>query len=209
MLVRSKVVPSAVQTGCSNGWRDTAQKLKGSRLKLAAGPFDLRAFAPADAPKASSLDHSLWVICSTRGQRHVTDAVVVRITYVQLVSAYRSVSKLSFVCACVDFYLCPLSRFARMYICSQRTVSRSTSTEDEEMGMTCDCMRTGTDFSGPFRYNAVCCKQPEANHMPRCSLRTPNDSLPPATPHTDPDHNTDRETKRGIQSQTCLPCQAA
>jgi hypothetical protein len=62
MFVRSKMVPSAVQTGCSKGWRDTAQKLKGSLLKLAPATPALRAFEPADAPKASSLAHSLWVI---------------------------------------------------------------------------------------------------------------------------------------------------
>ena len=63
MFVRSKIVPLAVQTGCSNGCNETAQKLKGSRLKLAPTLVDLRAFAPAAAPKASSEDHSLWVIC--------------------------------------------------------------------------------------------------------------------------------------------------
>lgn len=64
MLVRSNIVPSLVQTGCSKGWRDTAQKLNGRRLKLAPAPAfaDLRAFAPALAEKASSLDHSLCVI---------------------------------------------------------------------------------------------------------------------------------------------------
>lgn len=58
------MVPSAVQTGCWNGCSESAQKLKGSRLKLAPAPLlaPLRAFAPADAPNASSLDHSLWVI---------------------------------------------------------------------------------------------------------------------------------------------------
>jgi hypothetical protein len=62
MFVRSKIVPSAVQTGCSKGCSDTAQKLKGSLLKLAPATPALRAFEPADAPNASSLDHSLWVI---------------------------------------------------------------------------------------------------------------------------------------------------
>ena len=33
MFVRSKIVPSAVQTGWEKGWRETAQKLKGRRLK--------------------------------------------------------------------------------------------------------------------------------------------------------------------------------
>lgn len=64
MLVRSNVVPSAVQTGCSKGWRETAQKLKGRRLKEAPGRSVLRAFAPAEAPKASSLLHSECVICA-------------------------------------------------------------------------------------------------------------------------------------------------
>ncbi len=64
ILVRSNIVPSAVQTGCSNGCKETAQKLKGSRLKDAPAPAlaDLRALAPAEEPKASSEDHSLWVI---------------------------------------------------------------------------------------------------------------------------------------------------
>lgn len=66
MFVKSKMVPSAVQTGCSNGCSETAQKLKGSLLKLAPATPDLRALAPADAPKASSLDHSLWVIWDER-----------------------------------------------------------------------------------------------------------------------------------------------
>jgi len=66
MLVRSNMVPSVVQTGCSNGWSETAQKLNGNRLKLAPATPDLRAFAPADAPKASALDHSLWVIWRRR-----------------------------------------------------------------------------------------------------------------------------------------------
>ena len=95
MFVRSKIVPSAVHTGCSKGCNDTAQKLKGSRLKLAPAPefADLRALAPALAPKASSLDHSEWVICS-----EVSEALemVLRIeTYVQLISSwYLSVSLL-------------------------------------------------------------------------------------------------------------------
>jgi len=56
------MVPSTVQTGCSKGCRDTAQKLNGNLLKLAPATPVLRALEPADAPKASSLDHSLWVI---------------------------------------------------------------------------------------------------------------------------------------------------
>lgn len=62
MLVRSKMVPDAVHTGCEKGCSETAQKLKGSRLKLAPGPAILRAFAPALAENASSDDHSLCVI---------------------------------------------------------------------------------------------------------------------------------------------------
>jgi len=62
MFVKSRIVPSAVQTGCSKGCSETAQKLKGSRLKFAPKLLDLRAFAPAEAEKASSEDHSLCVI---------------------------------------------------------------------------------------------------------------------------------------------------
>jgi hypothetical protein len=51
-----------VHTGCSKGCNETAQKLNGRRLKLAPMLVALRAFAPAAAPKASSEDHSLWVI---------------------------------------------------------------------------------------------------------------------------------------------------
>jgi hypothetical protein len=32
MLVRSKIVPAGVQTGCANGCRESEQKLKGRRL---------------------------------------------------------------------------------------------------------------------------------------------------------------------------------
>ena len=56
--MRSKVVPLAVQTGCSKGCRDRAQKLKGSRLDARA----FSAFATLDpelAEKASSDAHSL------------------------------------------------------------------------------------------------------------------------------------------------------
>ncbi|KAH9832434.1 hypothetical protein Tdes44962_MAKER02098 [Teratosphaeria destructans] len=62
MLVKSNIVPSTVHTGWEKGWRDTAQKLNGNRLKLAPVFVFCRAFAPADAPKESSLSHSLWVI---------------------------------------------------------------------------------------------------------------------------------------------------
>jgi len=64
MFVRSKIVPSAVQTGCSKGWSESAQKWKGRRLKFAPMLLDLRAFAPAEAENASSEDHSLCVIYS-------------------------------------------------------------------------------------------------------------------------------------------------
>ena len=62
ILVRSNVVPSAVHTGCVNGCRDTAQKLKGSRLKEpAVVPFGLIP-EPALAEYASSEAHSECVI---------------------------------------------------------------------------------------------------------------------------------------------------
>lgn len=86
MFVRSNIVPSAVETGCSKGCNETAQKLNGSLLKLAPRLAALRAFAPADAEKASSEDHSLWVIyvtVSTGGEMEV----MANETYVQLVSA--------------------------------------------------------------------------------------------------------------------------
>lgn len=63
MFVRSNIVPCAVQTGCSKGCNETAQKLNGRRLKLAPTLVAFRALAPAAAPNASSEDHSLWVIC--------------------------------------------------------------------------------------------------------------------------------------------------
>lgn len=65
MFVRSNMVPSEVQTGCSNGCSETAQKLKGSRLKLLwprPAFVAFRAFDPALALNASVLDHSLWVM---------------------------------------------------------------------------------------------------------------------------------------------------
>lgn len=67
MLVRSKMVPVAVQTGWEKGWRERAQKLKGRRLKDAPVLVDLRALAPAAEEKASVEDHSLWVIWRTSG----------------------------------------------------------------------------------------------------------------------------------------------
>lgn len=60
--MRSKMVPSLVQTGCSNGWSDRAQKLYGSRLN-APGTLPLVTPEPALAEKAVSDAHSLWVIC--------------------------------------------------------------------------------------------------------------------------------------------------
>lgn len=64
MLVRSKIVPDCVQTGCSNGWSEREQNLKGSRLKEAS-PTPRLAFptpAPALAEYASSEAHSECVI---------------------------------------------------------------------------------------------------------------------------------------------------
>jgi len=59
MLSISKTVPSAVQTGVLNGCRETAQKLKGRRLKVASGAFDFAIPEPALAEYASSEAHSL------------------------------------------------------------------------------------------------------------------------------------------------------
>lgn len=84
--MRSNIVPSAVQTGCSKGWSETAQKLNGSRLKLAPALSDFRALAPADALKASSEDHSLWVIYEIN-QRLLKSGTISTETYVQFVSA--------------------------------------------------------------------------------------------------------------------------
>ena len=58
----SKIVPSDVQTGVLNGWRERAQKLKGRRLKELSGAIDLERPEPALAEYASSEAHSLWVI---------------------------------------------------------------------------------------------------------------------------------------------------
>ena len=62
MLSMSKIVPSDVQTGDLKGWRDRAQKLKGRRLNVLSGAFDLEMPEPALAEYASSDAHSLWVI---------------------------------------------------------------------------------------------------------------------------------------------------
>lgn len=58
----SKIVPSVVQTGDLKGCSDKAQKLKGRRLKVVSGAFDLERPEPALAEYASSEAHSLWVI---------------------------------------------------------------------------------------------------------------------------------------------------
>ena len=61
MTSTSKIVPSAVQTGCLKGWREAAQKLKGRRLKEpSAGPC--LTFEPALAEYASEELHSEWVM---------------------------------------------------------------------------------------------------------------------------------------------------
>lgn len=62
MLSESKIVPLVVQTGDLKGWRERAQKLKGRRLKVLSGAFDLERLEPALAENASSEAHSLWVI---------------------------------------------------------------------------------------------------------------------------------------------------
>lgn len=61
MFSVSKMVPLTVQTGLANGWRDTAQKLKGRRLKEEVDPFGLTP-EPALAEYASSDAHSECVI---------------------------------------------------------------------------------------------------------------------------------------------------
>lgn len=58
----SKIVPSGAQTGVWKGCRDTAQKLKGRRLKGAPSADGLERPEPALAEKASEELHSLWVI---------------------------------------------------------------------------------------------------------------------------------------------------
>ena len=62
MLSLSKTVPSAVQTEMLNGWRETAQKLNGRRLKVVSASFDFEMPEPALAEYASSEAHSLCVI---------------------------------------------------------------------------------------------------------------------------------------------------
>lgn len=54
----SKIVPVGVQTGVEKGWRETAQMLKGRRLKVLSAARDLERPEPALAEKASSEDHS-------------------------------------------------------------------------------------------------------------------------------------------------------
>ena len=56
------MAPSVVQTGDLKGCRERAQKLKGRRLKVVSGAFDLERPEPALAEYASSEAHSLWVI---------------------------------------------------------------------------------------------------------------------------------------------------
>lgn len=63
MLPISKIVPSDVQTGLTKGRRDTAQELKGRRLKVVSADFDFARPEPALAEYASSEAHSLCVIC--------------------------------------------------------------------------------------------------------------------------------------------------
>ena len=56
----SKIVPLVVlQTGDLKGCKERAQKLKGSRLKVLSGAFDLERPEPALAEYASSDAHSL------------------------------------------------------------------------------------------------------------------------------------------------------
>ena len=81
------MVPSAEQTGCSKGCNETAQKLKGNRLKFVPALASLRAFAPAAALKESSEDHSLWVIYTSPLVVVAGEATAGIETYVQLVSA--------------------------------------------------------------------------------------------------------------------------
>lgn len=58
MWSMSKIVPVGVQTGVEKGWRETAQMLKGRRLKVLSAARDLERPEPALAEKASSEDHS-------------------------------------------------------------------------------------------------------------------------------------------------------
>ena len=50
MCVRSKMVPVEVQTGSVKGWRETAQKLNGRRLKEAPTVLDFETPAPVLVP---------------------------------------------------------------------------------------------------------------------------------------------------------------
>lgn len=79
----SKIVPSEVQTGDLKGWRDRAQKLKGRRLKVLSGAFDLDSPEPALAEYASSEAHSLWVIYERLQEQQ--DQEVRRSAYVEFV----------------------------------------------------------------------------------------------------------------------------
>jgi hypothetical protein len=56
------MVPFAVHTGWLKGWREMAQKLKGSRLKEALEPLGPPTLDPRLAENASSDDHSEWVM---------------------------------------------------------------------------------------------------------------------------------------------------
>ena len=67
MLLKSKIVPSAVQTGLVKGWREMAQKLKGRRLKVVSAALDFTSPEPALAEYASSEAHSLCVIWEMLG----------------------------------------------------------------------------------------------------------------------------------------------
>lgn len=62
ILVRSKIVPEGVQTGCANGCSEREQKLKGRRLKGALSP-PFPPPAPALAEYESPDAHSECVIC--------------------------------------------------------------------------------------------------------------------------------------------------
>ena len=58
----SNIVPSNVHTGVVKGWRETAQKLKGRRLKVLSVRLEEARLEPALAEYAESEDHSLCVI---------------------------------------------------------------------------------------------------------------------------------------------------
>jgi hypothetical protein len=63
MTSTSKIVPSAVHTGCLKGRRLAAQKLKGRRRKDAPLGAFAETLDPALAEYASEEDHSECVIC--------------------------------------------------------------------------------------------------------------------------------------------------